>query len=61
MANQVAHEHECPACRGDEVCFAPECRALTYRVCRRCMETAWLHGRRAGRPARPGVPESQAA
>jgi hypothetical protein len=61
MANQLAHEHECPACRGNGTCFAPECRALTHRVCPRCMEAAWLHSRRVGRPARPGTPESKAA
>jgi predicted RNA-binding Zn-ribbon protein involved in translation (DUF1610 family) len=61
LANQVTHAHECPECGQAGTCFSPECRALTHRVCDRCMERAWQHSRRSARSRRPAVPERRAA
>jgi hypothetical protein len=61
MANDVAHNHECPACRRAEPCASPECRALPRRLCQRCMERAWLHSRKNGRHAPPRVARMKAA
>jgi hypothetical protein len=61
VANQVAHGHECPDCGRDGLCFSPECRGLSHRVCERCMERAWRHSRRGARNERPAAPKREAA
>ena len=61
MANQMTHTHECPACRKDDACASPECRALLRRLCERCMGRAWLHVRKNARGARKSVSRLKAA
>jgi hypothetical protein len=61
MANQVTHNHECPACGKDEACASPECRALPRRLCGRCMDRAWRHARTNARRAHGGASGLKAA
>jgi hypothetical protein len=61
MANEVAHTHECPECRRDEACAAPECRGLPRRLCQRCMGRAWRHSRTNSRCGQPSAPRLKAA